>query len=91
MEAFNRRTRDELERILDSDGTELTKLVQTFDWTTRRIIEMAEYEIDLARAMQDDTSVIKHQIKANTLRMVRDVFQGCYLQVTGERQRLWEE
>ena len=90
MDEFNRKTIDELDGILASEGTELAKLVQAFDWTTRRIAEVAQSEIELARAMHDREALVKHQIKTNTVRLVRDVFQNCYLRVTGERARLWE-
>ena len=90
MDEFNRRTMEGLDRILASDETELAKLVQTFDWTTRRMLEVAQGEIELARAVHDREALTKHQIKTSTLRLARDVFQGSYLRVTGERTRLWE-
>ncbi|MCJ7739369.1 MAG: hypothetical protein MUQ10_18995 [Anaerolineae bacterium] len=90
MDEFNRKTMEELDRILASDETELAKLVQTFDWTTRRMIAAAQGEIELAQAMHDREALIKHQIKTSTLRLARDVFQNCYLRVTGKRTRLWE-
>jgi hypothetical protein len=90
MEEFKRKTMEGLDRILMSDETELAKLVQTFDWTTRRMMEVAQGEIELARAMHDRDAMIRQQIKANTLRLSRDVFQNCYLRVTRERTRLWE-
>jgi hypothetical protein len=90
MQTFNRRTEDELERILSSDRDEMQKLTAAFDWLTRRIIEVAENEIELARAMHDDDAVVKQQIKLQTLRLARDVFQTCYLRVTGTRKQLWE-
>jgi len=90
MENFNRETMAGFDRILASDEPEMTKLAQTFEWSTRRMIQVAQNEIDLSRALQDRSAVVKHQIKANTLRLVREMFQDCYLRVTGERRRLWE-
>ncbi|MBN1249995.1 MAG: hypothetical protein JXC32_20190 [Anaerolineae bacterium] len=90
MQAFNRTTQDELQRILDSDQDDMQRFVAAFDWLTRRIIEVAENEIELARAMRDQETVVKQQIKLQTLRTARDVFQTCYLRVTGARNRLWE-
>lgn len=90
MEAYNRKTQEELQRILDSDQDEMRRLAAAFDLLTSRIIEMTGNEIELARAMHDDEMVVKQQIKQQTLRLARDIFQTCYLQVTGTRNRLWE-
>jgi hypothetical protein len=90
VEAYNKRTQDELEKIVTSDRGEVQRLVDSFDWLTRRIIEVAENEIELARALHDQEGVVKQQIKLQTMRTARDVFETCYLRVTGSRTRLWE-
>ncbi len=90
MQAFNKETTAELERIATADLPELDRLVQAYDWLTSRIIALAEGEIELARAMQDGETMVKQQVKKETLRLARDVFQTCYLRVTGARTRLWE-
>ena len=90
MENFNKKSREEMERILTSDLPEMEKFIQAYDWNTRRIIELAQYEIDLAKAMQDHETAVKHQVKMETLKLARDIFQNCYLQVSGKRTRLWE-
>jgi hypothetical protein len=90
METFNRETLARLDQITASDATEMEKLIQSFDWITRRIVEIAEHEIELARAMGDGPEVIKQSIKMNTVKLVRGVFQDSYLRATGSRVRLWE-
>ena len=63
IENFNRETIVEFERILDSDAPEMAKLVQAFDWTTRRMIQVAQNEIELAKAMQDQTAMVKTRLR----------------------------
>ena len=91
MEEFNRKTHEEYERIVAADLPEMERFIQAFDWITRRIVTDTDNEIQLARAMHDDANVVKQQIKKETIKLVRGVFEGCYLRVTGERTRLWED
>ena len=80
---------EEFNAIIASDLAEIEKLAQTFDWVTGRIIEHAREEIELARAMQDQETVIKEQIKMSTLKHAREVFEFCYIRATGRRP--WDE
>ncbi len=91
MKEFNRETQARLDQITRSDLTEMEKLVQTFDWVTRRIIEYGQREIELARAMNDEDEAVKQSIKLNTVKLARGVFQDCYLRASGSRTRLWED
>ena len=91
MREYNRETQAGLDRIAGSDLSEMEKLIQTYDWVTRRIIELAQREIELARAMSDEELAVKQSIKMNTLKLARGVFQDCYLRASGSRTRLWED
>ncbi|MCU0521393.1 MAG: hypothetical protein MUF84_11955 [Anaerolineae bacterium] len=91
MQAFNRETQAGLDRITRSDLPEMEKLIQSFDWVTRRIIELAQREVELARAMSDEELAVKQSIKMNTLKLARGVFQDCYIRASGSRTRLWED
>ena len=78
-----------LDEIIQTDLPDIEKLAQTFVWITSRNIEHAEHEIELARAIGDQESVIRGQIKMETMKHVRSIFQDCYLRVT--RRRAWDE
>ena len=90
MDAFSRETTARLEEIMAQEITDIEKLSQGYDWITRRIIEIAEREIELARAMHDQDNVVKQQIKMSTVKMARGIFEGCYIQATGKHAKLWE-
>ncbi len=91
MQTFNKETQMELSKIADMDLPEMEKLIRLFDWTTRRIVEYAQQEIELARAMHDEEQIVKQKIKMATVKLVRGVFQDSYLRASGKRTRLWEE
>jgi len=91
MQTFNKETQMELSKIADMDLPEMEKLIRLFDWTTRRIVEYAQQEIELARAMHDEEQIVKQKIKMAAVKLVRGVFQDSYLRASGKRTRLWEE
>jgi hypothetical protein len=80
---------DEFDRIIASALPDLEKLAQAFDWVTARVVAHAHQDIELAQAMQDQESVVKHQIKMETLKYARSVFNDCYRRVSG--RRAWDE
>ena len=79
----------EVERILASDLPDLEKVAQAFDCITRFIIEHAQAEIELARALQDHEQVVKTQIKTETVVHARSIFEHRYWRATGRRP--WHE
>ncbi|MBN1878207.1 MAG: hypothetical protein JXA33_28570 [Anaerolineae bacterium] len=91
MEAFNKKTLETLRQIMSTELPEMEKLVQGFDWVTTRVIESTQNEIDLARAMHDSETAVKQQIKMETLKSARNIFENCYIQATGSRTKLWKE
>jgi hypothetical protein len=69
--------------------TEARKLARAFDWVTGRIVAHAEGEVETARALQDEEAVVKQQVKMETIRHARAIFEECYLLATG--RRAWDE
>jgi hypothetical protein len=80
---------DRVNAIVGSDLPDIDKLKQGFGWVTERIIDQAEKEIELARAMQDRKERIKLQIKMSTMNAAREVFDTWYTRITGKRA--WDE
>jgi predicted transcriptional regulator len=78
-----------INEIRASDLPEVEKLAQAFGWITRRYVEHAQQEVELARAMADGESLVKEQIKLEMMKHVRSIFQDCYRLVTG--RRAWDE
>jgi hypothetical protein len=77
--------------INDGDASDLQKLVAAFGTVTDQFISNSENEMALARAMGDEETVVKEQIKANVMRTAREIFAYCYTAVSGERSEVWDE
>jgi len=80
---------NELDDIFDADTADIEKLKKAFRWITGRIVEEAQREIELARAMGDRETIVKQQIKMETMKSAWGIFQDCYLRATG--RRAWDE
>ena len=80
---------DWVREIRHSDQPEVDKLKAVFGRATAQIVEFAEKEIELARAMQDDETLVKVQIKMETIKTARSIFDSGYLAATGKRA--WDE
>lgn len=78
-----------VEAILATDLPEATKLARAFEAITGTVLQHAEREIELARALGDTTEVVKQQIKRETMKAAREILQGCHRRVTGKRG--WDE
>ena len=68
---------------------EARRLARAFGWVTNRIINHAEKEVETARALRDDEAAVKQQVKMETIRHARAVFEECYLLATG--RKAWDE
>ncbi len=68
-----------------SGAPDIEKLASAFDWITVRIITGAEQEIEAARALRDEGSAVKQQVKMETIRHARSIFEQCYLLATGRK------
>jgi hypothetical protein len=81
-----------IQRIVDdSDKSDMEKLAAAFGEATALFIAGSEREQALAKALGDEETAVKEQIKGNVMRMARDVFADVYVRVTGERSELWHE
>jgi hypothetical protein len=80
---------DWIREIQGSDQPEIDKLKTFFGQITSRIVEYAENEIELAKAMQDRESLVKQQIKMETIKSARGIFARGYQIATG--RKAWDE
>ncbi|MCL5997471.1 MAG: hypothetical protein M1546_15650 [Chloroflexi bacterium] len=80
----------EIDRIIASDGPDLEKLAQAFDCITTFMINNAAREVELSRVMQDREAVVKTQIKMETIKHARSIFEQCYRRITGRRPWLFD-
>ena len=80
---------DWIREIQRSDLPGIDKLKAVFGRTTAQIVEYAEKEIELARAMQDDETLVKVQVKMETIKTARKIFGRGYLIATG--RKAWDE
>lgn len=68
---------------------EVQKLASAYDWITGRIITHAFREVEAARALGDEESAIRQQVKMETMRHARVIFEQCYMLATG--RRAWDD
>ena len=80
---------DWIREVQHSDQPEIDKLKAVFGYITAWIIEFADKEIELARAMQDDETLVKVQVKMETMKTARRIFGRGYQIATGKRA--WDE
>ena len=80
---------DWIREIQHSDQPEIDKLKALFGHITTQIIEYAEKEIELARAIQDREALVKHQVKMETMKTARRIFGRGYQIATG--RKAWDE
>ena len=80
---------DWIREIQHSDQPEIDKLKAFFGRITSQIVEFAEKEIELAKAMQDHESLLKVQIKMETTKTARRIFGRGYQIATG--RKAWDE
>ena len=80
---------DLMQKIKGSEAPDVEKLAWAFDHITGSIVEHAGHEIEVARALHDKEATVKHQIKMETIKTARSIFQDCYRLVLG--RRAWDE
>lgn len=82
----------EIERIrADNTLSEVEKLAAAFGLVTAAIIAQNGRNLELAWAMGDEETAVKEHIKAGVMQSARQVFEFCYLQITGTRKGVWDE
>jgi hypothetical protein len=82
-------TFDWIREIQGSDQPEIDKLKAFFGQITDKMVQFAEKEIELAKAMQDRESLVKVQIKMETIKTARGIFSRGYQIATG--RKAWDE
>jgi len=81
-----------IQRIVDDpERTDMEKMAAAFGEATGIFIAGSEREQALARALGDEETAVKEQIKANMMRSARAIFADIYTRVSGERSELWHE
>jgi hypothetical protein len=80
---------DVFREIKRMDLAESDKLALAFNWTTKRVLSFAEKEIELARAMKDQETLIREQIKLEVTKSARGIFQDCFRSILG--RKAWDE
>ena len=89
MMEINQDIFDWIRETQGSEQPEIDKLRAFFDKITTRIIEYAGKETELAKAIQDRESLVKHQIKMETMKTARGIFSQGYQIATGKKA--WDE
>ena len=75
----------QFEAIMAQDIDEIDKLTQAFRFLITEHIAIAKRETELLRAMGDKETLVKEQIKANTMEYTLGVFAHCYFSATGKK------
>jgi hypothetical protein len=93
MEGYDRGRNSDFVKVINeikaSDLPEVEKVAHAFDWVTSRYVENGRHEVELARAMKDEDSAVKEQIKVSMMAHARAIFQTCFKHVTG--REAWDE
>jgi hypothetical protein len=77
--------------IADEEMTEMERLAAAFGYGTESFIMQSGRDLELARAMGDEETAVKEQIKSSVMQSARELFEFCYLNVTGTRRGIWDE
>ena len=64
-----------VDRLQEADIPDLDKVLQAFDYITAQHVENGMHEIELARAMKDQETVIREQIKIETMKFANKSLQ----------------
>lgn len=71
--------------IFETDLSEAEKIRRSFDHVTNFYIQHSEQEIEMLRAIRDKENLIKEQIKMETMKHVRSIFNDCFRRSTGKK------
>ncbi len=78
---------NEFTDITTGDLPDLDKLVRAYRLVTNQFIDASRREIELQQALGDREAMIKEQIKLGMMETAWEMFEYCYLRVTGRRVR----
>lgn len=76
---------DDYLAIFETDLSDVEKISRAFDHVTSLYIQHSEKDIELLRAMSDKDTFIKEQIKMETIKHIRSIFNDCYKRSTGKK------
>lgn len=80
---------EQVKELINNDLPDVDKIAAAFEHITGRHLSFSEKEIELMRALADKESLVKEQIKYETIKHVRSIFQDCFYLVMG--RRAWDE
>lgn len=82
----------ELAKIVEQrDVNEIDRLTAAYGHVTAKFIAEGQNRIELARAMGDKEGAVKEQIMIGVMQTAREMFEYCYILVSGSRRSLWDE
>ena len=79
----------EYEEIFASDLLEADKIAKAFHMIIQTIETHTNNEIELRKAMNDQETMVKEQIKLSSIQHARGIFNMVYQRTTGKRS--WDE
>lgn len=74
-----------VETLKASDLPDLDRVAQVFDFVINQHVGQSQRDIELARAMRDKETMVKEQIKQETLKYAHRVFNDTYMVFKGRR------
>ena len=81
-----------MQRIADQPGgSDMQKMAAAFGEASALFVTESEQAAVLARALGDEETAVKEQIKANVMRSAREIFSESYRIISGERGEVWHE
>jgi len=88
----NRQMAAELAKIIeDTSMDEMDRLTAAYGHVTAKFIAEGQNRIELARAMGDQEEAVKEQIMIGVMQTAREMFEYCYILVSGSRRSLWDD
>jgi hypothetical protein len=73
---------DEFDQIMQMDIPDLEKMAKAYDHVTRMYLEHSQKELEVLKALNDRESLVKEQIKLETVKFCRGIFDDCYQRIT---------
>ena len=68
----------------DGSQSDLEKVMAAYNHITTIIINQADQDIELNRALGDQQAVIREQIKQSTIKHTRSILNHCCMRVMGK-------
>ena len=78
---------NKFDEIIASDLSDLEKLNRAYRWTVSQSIAAIRSQVELQQAIGDREAMIQEQIKLGMMETAWEMFEHCYIRVTGRRVR----